>query len=386
MHNITLLLDNKPLRPLKKNTTIHDIARALKITSGTVSRALNDHSRISIATRRLVKEKSIELNYQRNKIASSLRSGKSNTIGVMIPSAEMNFFGSVVHGIELEAASKGYNILLYQTEEKTLLEKKAIDTFLGARVDGILASIAKETTDYTHFKELNKHSKKIPLVLFDRTFADFKVPAVVIDDYKGAYLATEHLIHNGYTKIAHVSGPQQLLNFHTRLLGYQGALRANNIPFDNKLVYAGDLSIQCGLSAVDYFFSLNNQPNAVFAADDFTALGLIKGLKERNVSIPSDFGIIGFANEIFGEHISPSLSTVDQQTVEMGKKSVSLLIEMIEDNYKKTIKKYENIILNPTMIKRASTDIQEKYTLHKNLNPGIFQSLQKTTNYLMNDS
>ena len=371
---------------LEKNTTIHDIARALKITSGTVSRALNDYSRISLETRRLVKEKAIELNYQRNKIASSLRSGKSNTIGVMIPSAQMNFFGSVVHGIEMEAASKGYNILLYQTEETTLLEKKAIEAFLGARVDGILASIAKETTDYTHFKELSKHSKHIPLVLFDRTFADFKVPAVVIDDYKGAYLATEHLIHRGYSKIAHVSGPQQLLNFHSRLLGYQDALKANNIAFDKKLIFAGDLSIQCGIDSVDYFLGLSSKPDAIFAAEDFTALGIIKKLKERNINIPGDFGIIGFANEIFGEHISPSLSTVDQQTVEMGKQSVSLLIEMIQDGNKKNIEEYENIILNPIMINRESTALQENFTLNKNFNPGIFQSQQKTIDSLMNDS
>lgn len=374
------------MRPLNKNTTIHDIALALKITSGTVSRALNDYSRISLETRRLVKEKAIELNYQRNKIASSLRSGKSNTIGVMIPSAQMNFFGSVVHGIEMEAASKGYNILLYQTEETTVLEKKAIDAFLGARVDGILASIAKETTDYTHFKELTKHSKNIPLVLFDRTFADFKVPAVLIDDYKGAFMATEHLIHKGYTSIAHVSGPQQLLNFHSRLLGYKDALKANNIAFDKKLIYAGDLSIQCGIAAMDYFFSLSKQPDAVFAAEDFTALGIIKGLKERNINIPNAFGLIGFANEIFGEHISPSLSTVDQQTIEMGKQSVSLLIKMINDENQKEIKKYENIILSPIMIKRESTALQQNFTLNKNFNPGIFQSQQKTIDSLMNDS
>ena len=371
---------------MKRNTTIHDIAQALKITSGSVSRALNNYSRISIETRLLVKEKALELNYQRNKIASSLRSGKSNTIGVMIPSAQMNFFGSVVHGIEMEATSKGYNILLYQTEETTLLEKKAINAFMGARVDGILASIAKETTDYKHFEELNSNSKNIPLVLFDRTFADLNVPAVLIDDYKGAYMATEHLIHQGYTKIAHVSGPQQLLNFHRRLLGYKDALKANNIAFHKKLIYAGNLSIQCGIDSLDYFFSLNNKPDAVFATEDFTALGIIKGLKERNINIPRDFGLIGFANEIFGEHISPSLSTVDQQTVEMGKQAVSLLINMINAEKNIPVKKYENIVLNPIMIKRDSTNIQLKKILNKNFNPGIFQSQQKTIDSLMNDS
>ena len=339
-------------------TTIHDIARELKITSGTVSRALNDSPRISAETRRLVKEKAKELNYQRNRIASSLRSGKSNTIGVMIPSAQMNFFGSVVHGIEMMASSKGYNILLYQTEETTQLEKKAIDVFIGARVDGILASIAKETTDFSHFKDLSTNSKAIPLVLFDRTIADFKVPNVVIDDYKGAFIATEHLINKGYKRIAHVSGPQQLSNFNNRLLGYLGALKANNIEVDKKLIYSGDLSIQCGIESVNYFFGLKNTPDAVFAAEDFSALGVIKGLKERKVNMPKDFGVIGFANENFGEHISPSLSTVDQQTVEMGKKAATLLIEIISKGTKDR-NKLENIILEPILTKRESTAIYQ---------------------------
>jgi len=341
------------LRNLLLKTTIHDIARELKITSGTVSRALNDSPRISDETRRLVKEKAKELNYQRNRIASSLRSGKSNTIGVMIPSAQMNFFGSVVHGIEMMASSKGYNILLYQTEETTQLEKKAIETFLGARVDGILASIAKETTDFSHFKDLSK--KAIPLVLFDRTIVDFNVPSVVIDDYKGAFMATEHLIKKGYRRIAHVSGPQQLTNFNNRLLGYLGALKANNIAVDKQLIYSGDLSIQCGMESVEYFFGLKKIPDAVFASEDFSALGIIKGLKDRKVNMPKDFGVIGFANENFGEHISPSLSSVDQQTVEMGKKAATLLIEIISKGNKEPKKKLENIILEPILKKRESS-------------------------------
>jgi LacI family transcriptional regulator len=338
-----------------KSITIHDIARELKITSGTVSRALNDNPRISSETIRLVKEKAKELKYQRNAIATSLRSGKSHTIGVMIPSAQMNFFGSVVRGIEMISSSLGFNILLYQSEESASLEKKGIEVFLEAKVDGILASIAKETTNYSHFKDLSE--KAIPLVLFDRTFADFNVPTVVIDDYKGAFNATEHLINVGYKRIAHVSGPQQLSNFNNRLQGYLAALRANKIPIDNELIYSGDLSIQCGIESVEYFFGLKEIPDAVFAAEDFSALGIIKGLKDRKVNMPNDFGVIGFANETFGEHISPSLSSVDQQTVEMGKTAAGLLIKMINSSKTETIQKIQDIILEPLLKIRESTAV-----------------------------
>ena len=143
---------------MPERVTIHDIARELNLTAATVSRALNDHPRISTATKRKVEEKARQLKYRRNKIASSLRSGKSHTIGVIIPSAQMTFFGSVVHGIENVASENGYSIILYQSEEKTAIEKKAIETFLSARVDGIIASIAKETIDFSHFLELKKRN------------------------------------------------------------------------------------------------------------------------------------------------------------------------------------------------------------------------------------
>ena len=344
----------KRLHRLSQKITIQDIARELNLTPGTVSRALNDNPRISNETKRLVNEKAQALKYQRNKIASSLRSGKSHTIGVIIPSAQMNFFGSVVHGIELMASNKGYGILLFQTEETTILEKKAIETFLSARVDGILASVAKETIDFTHYQELQK--RHIPLVFFDRTNDKLKVPAVVVDDFKGGFLATQHLIEKGYKRIAHVSGPLHISSFQNRLNGYLKALKQYNLKVDKKLIYPGNLSIETGRSAVDYFFNLSERPDAVFAVEDYTALGIIKGLKERKIKIPGEFGIIGFANENFGEHITPSLSTVDQQTVLMGKEALGLLMNLIVSNENKNnMGLKDKIVLAPVMLYREST-------------------------------
>lgn len=344
----------KRLHILPQKITILDIAKELKVTPGTVSRALNDNQRISSETRRRVKEKAKELQYQRNKIASSLRSGKSHTIGVIIPSAQMNFFGSVVHGIELMANSNGYGVLLFQTEETTLLEKKAIETFLSARVDGILASVAKETEDPRHYKELQK--RHIPLVFFDRTNDKIKVPSVVVDDYEGAFAATEHLIQKGYRKIAHVSGPQHIKGFNDRLNGYKDALKKHQLAFNEDYIYQGDISIESGKAAINYFLGLKQVPDAVFAVEDYTALGVIKGLKERKTNIQGQFGVVGFANENFGEHITPSLSTVDQQTVQMGKEALSLLINLIDTKETGTVTAIEDrVVLKPILIERESS-------------------------------
>ncbi len=332
--------------------TIADIAKKLNTTSGTVSRALNNHPAISAETKKNVLRVAAQLNYRRNTIASSLRSGQTGIIGVIIPSAEINFFGSVVHGIESMANQNGYNVLIYQSNESWEHEQKGIETFLNARVDGIMVSMAKETNDYKHFIVAKKTNT--PIVFFDRADDSINMDSVTIDDHKGAYIATTHLIEQGYKRIAHISGPQRINIFKARLEGYKAALKDAGIKFDRTFVYSGDVSIDAGRRAILYFLSLDIRPDAIFAVEDFTALGAIKELKHHNISIPQQFGIIGFANESFGEHITPSLSTIDQQTVKMGKEAFSLMLGLIEN--KATPKKnIQKIILEPVPVFRNSS-------------------------------
>jgi len=343
--------------PLK--TTIQHIADELKLTAATVSRALNNHPRISAETKRLVNETAVRLNYNRNRIASSLRTGKSHTIGVIIPSARINFFGSVVHGIETIASEYGYHTLIYQSEETTELELQAIEAFLGARVDGILASLAKQDTDFSHYTDLKK--KNVPLVLFDRSNDSLNIPSVVIDDYKGGYYATEHLVRQGYKRIAHLAGPQRFQIFQNRLEGYKDALKAYGYKQDESLIYTGDISIEKGKMAADYFMGLAEPPDAVFAVEDFSALGLIKRYKEREIKIPEEIGIIGFANEDFDEHISPTLSSIDQQTIQMGREAFSMLLTLIEGG-NKLVDFKSKIILEPIPFYRESSMRNKQYT------------------------
>jgi LacI family transcriptional regulator len=337
---------------LSYKITIADIAEKLHITAATVSRALSNHPAISDKTKKKVQEMAERLNYKRNGIASSLRSGKTKVIGVIIPSAEINFFGSVVHGIESIANLNGYNILIYQSNELRDYEVKGIETFLSARVDGIMVSIAKNTVDYSHFTDVKKRG--IPFIFFDRANDDLGIPSVVVDDYKGAFLATEHLIKKGYKRIAHIKGPQHIKTFNDRLKGYMAAIRANKLQVDPGLIYAGDVSIESGKQAVEHFLSMDNPPDAVFAVEDFTALGVIKELKDHNIKIPQEFGVMGFANELFGEHISPSLSTIDQQTVLMGKESCKLLLELIQAKHTKQPTR-NKVIIDPIPIYRNSS-------------------------------
>ncbi|MES1214729.1 MAG: LacI family DNA-binding transcriptional regulator [Bacteroidota bacterium] len=342
---------------MRYKTTINDIAKELKTTPATVSRALNNHPRISEKTKKSVRLTASKLNYKRNRIASSLRSGKSHLIGVLIPSAEINFFGSVVHGIESIASTSGYNILLYQSNESRDFEEKGLETFLSARVDGILVSIAKGTTDHSHFREIKKRG--IPIVFFDRANDELGIDSVVIDDRKGAYLATEELIKQGYKRIAHIAGPRHLKNFADRIKGYKQALQAYKLPVDDSLIYYGNVSIESGMQGTQHLFSMPDPPDAIFATEDFTALGAIGELKRRKIKIPDQVGIVGFANELFGEHITPSLSTVDQQTILMGKSALNLLLELIEKKENKK-RRQQKIVLEPLLICRDSSQKKAK--------------------------
>jgi LacI family transcriptional regulator len=311
-------------------TTIQDIARKLNITASTVSRALNDHPAISIATKKAVTKTAVKLDYHHNRIASSLRLGKTKILGVIIPSAEINFFGSVVHGIEKVASAMGYNVLMYQSNELLDYEIKGVETFLRSRVDGVLASISKETTNLDHYRKIK--SKGVPLILFDRASDDLGVPSVTINDYQGAFEATCHLIEQGCTSIAHIAGQQHVAIFKQRLKGYIDALRLNNMEVSEELIVYGKVTIDSGRECMNHLLQSNRSADGIFAVEDFTALGVMQSIKASGKKIPEDVCVIGFANEAFGEFISPSLSTVDQQTIKMGVEAAHLFFELSAKN------------------------------------------------------
>jgi LacI family transcriptional regulator len=313
-----------------------------------VSRALNGSLEISEKTKIVVESEAKRLNYHHNKIASSLRSGRTNVIGVMIPSAERLFFGSVVHGISNIAAEAGYDILIHQSNESQYFEEKGIQAFMSARVDGIVASIAKGTKSYQHF--LEARNRNIPMVLFDRTNEGLDLPMVVINDFKGAYIATEHLLKQGYTRIAHISGPQHVHAFAERLRGYKTALAKHRVKFDEQLIVEGDISIQAGKERTHDLLRLAAPPDAIFAVEDFTALGVLKKLKEEKIRVPQQIGVFGFCNDLFGEHITPDLSTIDQQTIVMGQEAFKMVYKIIEG---KEIT--PRVVLEPLPVIRSSS-------------------------------
>lgn len=334
-----------------KKVTILDIAKELNITFSTVARALNDHPAISDNTKKAVREVAERLNYRQNKIASSLRSGRTNVIGVIVPSLQVTFFSSVVYGIEQVMNANGYNILLYQSNEKMDQEASGIETFLQSRVDGIIASITTETTSLDHYEEII--NRNTPLLFFDRSPKELNSPSVTIDDYRGGFIATEHLIKQGYRRILHITAEQELFIFKERLRGYIDALKHYNLEVDEQLIIRGKFSLQFGKQVIQEARSRQLDFDAVFALEDFTAMGAMQQLLVYNINVPDEVGVIGFANEAFGSLVTPKLSTIDQQTLTMGKEVAKLFLKRIKNSEPTPMA--EELKLEPLLIVRDSS-------------------------------
>ncbi|MNK22523.1 Catabolite control protein A [compost metagenome] len=335
---------------LNKKTTIYDIAKELNITVSTVSRALSGFPAISESTRQTVIETAKRLNYSPNKLASALKSGKTYIVGVIVPSVQAHFFASIIHSIEEGLKDSGYRIILYQSNESVENEIKGVKTLLEAQVDGIMASMSLETNEVSHFQEIIKQNK--PLILFDRISTKLNVPTVTLNDFRAGFLATQHLIDQGYKNIAFVTTIHQIKIFNDRLEGYREAMKVNNLVVNEDQLIFGGLSIKDGRYGTARLLRGDHMPDAIIAGDDFTALGVIKKLKEVNLA-PPKIGVIGFANEAFSAYITPSLSTVDQHPNQMGRDCAELFLQMIKQN--NPYDDIRNVILEPTIVERQST-------------------------------
>ena len=333
-----------------RNTTIRDIAKKLKISTSTVSRALNDHPDIKQSTKDQVKNLAKKLKYSPNSIARSLKSNISNVIGVIVPEIEHDFFASAISGIEEVAYHSGYTILVCQSNESFEREIVNTNALMNQRVAGLIVSISQSTKNGNHFQELI--DRGIPIVFFDRICNDVSANKVVIDDAKSAFNAVTHLISRGKKNIAHLAGPKELEICRQRLQGYKEALKAK-LPISNKMICYGGLHEADGYNSMDNLLKNKIVPDAIFAVNDPVAIGAYQRIKEAGLKIPKDIAIVGFSNNRITSLVDPPMTTVNQPSFDMGKKSAEVLIELIENNDDKNSNK--TIVLDTELIIRSST-------------------------------
>lgn len=330
--------------------TINDIARKLNLSKSTVSRALRDSYDVNPETKQRVLELVKKLNFEPNMFARSLREHKSFNIGVIIPSFQIPFYSVVIGGIQEVLSSAGFNVMTCQTNENYNTELISVNSFLKSRVDGMLISLSKHTNNYDHIK--NFVNKGLPVVMFNRITNDLDLPGVTVDDFKGAYLATEYLIERGCRNIAHISGPKTLLLSKQRKDGYLDCIKKHNLAVREEWILESDFSIESGKRAVEEMLKLPALPDSIFCICDSVAIGAIMTLKKKGLKIPSDISIMGFTDDSFASVVDPALTTVSQPISEIGKKAAGLMLLQLNRKFTKWDEK--NIVLETSIVVRES--------------------------------
>lgn len=316
----------------KHQTTIFDIARELNISKSTVSRALTGHPNVNENTKKLVLELAEKMDYQRNMLAISLITNKTNTIGIIVPELVNSYFSRVIIGSQEAAYQAGYNVIICQSNENYDQEISNVNIMLSSRVDGVLVSMTKETRNFDHLKRFEK--KGIPIVFFNRVCDEMIVPKVIVDDFEGAFKLTEHLIEIGKRRIAHLAGPDNLIISRKRKEGYLAALKKHQIEIDDELIIPYDLNLDKVKIYVNHLINLPHKPDAIFAINDPTAIEVIQILKSKKIKIPKDIAVAGFSNDNYSAFIDPPLTTVAQPVEEIGKVATELLIDQINRDVK----------------------------------------------------
>ena len=332
-------------------TTIHDIAKKLNLSASTISRALNDNPVISEATRNLIKRIAAEMGYRPNTLAANLRTKRTNTIGVIVPLINRHFFSSVISGVEEVAYNSGFAVTISQSNDKYEKESKIVQALFANRVDGIILSIAMETNSVDHLKLFSE--RNIPIVFFDRIVDEIEAHKIVVDDYGGAYRATAHLISQGAKNIAHIGGPLHLKIYEFRQKGYCDALKEHGLEINESLIINNSLSREEGTLSIQKLLQNDVKPDAIFCANDTTALSVIIHLKEKGIKVPDDIAIVGFSNEPFSEVVTPSISTVKQPGFMMGQKAAQLIIQQILHNNENF--HYKTIVMPTELVIRESS-------------------------------
>ncbi|MDW7695958.1 LacI family DNA-binding transcriptional regulator [Flammeovirgaceae bacterium SG7u.111] len=312
----------------KSRITIKDLAKQLNISTSTVSRALRDHPEINPKTKKAVLELAQELDYQPDLVSLSLLQKKTNTIGVIVPKMGYHFFSEVMDGIEEVTSAAGYTVLVCQTNESVDREILNTKQLTARRVDGFLISICGETSNFDHFRYIQKQG--IPLVFFDRECEEMDTSKVLADNYNAIRQAVEHLIDEGCKRIAFMAGPEKLSLSNSRLQGYTETLEKHGMSTPKELVTHCDFSEKDTIRATNKLLELDKKPDAIIAMSDRIAYNAMKAIKEKGLRIPEDIAIVGFNDEPVDTLINPPLSSIKLSEYQIGKQAAEILLREID--------------------------------------------------------
>jgi len=328
--------------------TIRDVAQLAGVSTATVSHVLNNTRAVSDGSRDRVLAAMEQLNYRPNAVARSLRVSETLTLGLIVPDVEIPFFARVARCIEAAANEIGYNVILCNSGWSLNQELLYLDNLLARRVDGLICISLSMTSEHVA-PMLKRHT---PVVWFEQNRSGSRFDSVVIDNFKGAYEATAHLIAQGHRRIGCILGLAHSQLTVDRLAGYRQALEDNELPFDEDLLCSGDYTPPTGLAGAYRLLNLPEPPSAIFAYNDMMALGAMQAITERGLRVPEHIAVIGFDGIALTEHTCPPLSTVEQPIPEMSRLAISMLLDRIND---RAPIESRTVVVEPRLICRAST-------------------------------
>ncbi len=335
--------------------TLKDIAKALNLSASSVSKALNDSHEISQETKKLVKDYAEKHHFRINKIAQTLKTGKTYSIGVILFNISNNFVAQMLDGIQVVSEQAKYDIIIMQSRNNELLEKKAIEVLRNRGVDGLLISPINHQSSETELRALQENG--IPVVLIDRIFHNLHTHKVGVNNFEGAYRATKHLVDQGKKRLMHITG-KDLGITEERLNGFKAALATANIPFHPDLLLACDytegsqVEIEIKRKIVQ-LLDAGQKPDAIFCATDDITSRSLGVLAELNIAVPAEIALIGFSNTPYAHALNPALSAVVQPAFEMGKLGFQKLIELVNKKHQEVA--FETIALDTELHIRKSS-------------------------------
>jgi LacI family transcriptional regulator len=334
------------------SVTIKDIAKALNLSTSTVSRALRGSYEISTETKKQVLEYAEKINYRPNPIALSLKERRTRALGVVVSEIANNYFSQAINGIESIAYNRGYHVIITQSHESQEREKVNVEHMAARGVDGLLVSLSSESVDISYLKDL--HEKGLPIVFFDRITNEIETHKVVANNYLGAFHATEHLIFQGFKRIAHITSSPYLSITKERLEGYRDALDKHHINFNPALVKHcnhGGMIVAEVEGVITDLLKAKSKPDAFFTAGDRITTVLI-GIMKR-MKLKKEIPFTGFTNTLLGDLFTPAWTVVRQPAFDIGQTATELLIQMIES--KRPVTDFETRVLETELIIRESS-------------------------------
>lgn len=332
--------------------TILHVAKESGVSPATVSRVMNNHPYVKEATRDKVMEVIEKLEYQRNNMASGLRSNKTYTIGLIVPRISMFFQAEIITAVQRGLYAHGYQLMICQSDDTIQLEKELVKVLHAARVDAVVAACSLHTTDFSHFDLLIRSG--IPVIFYDRV-PMHKTEAILIkgDDLHGGYIATEHLIAAGCKKIAHISGPVACNLYKDRSAGFEKAMKKHKLPVREEWIFHQELTTQNALSALEKIFQKKNRPDGLFADNDTTAIAALQYAQASGIAVPDELRIVGYSNDPRSSIINPSVTTVEQYPAKMGEQVVETLIAVLAHK-KNAAAANVPVVVPVSLVKRAS--------------------------------